>query len=271
MLGWLRRSLILIFSVLLVAGIVHSYIAHRVVENPLIVAIDVYFENSAQINITNGYGVTRRITIARVEDKAIITNETHEICRVEAPYNHFNVIPYYHNRTLLIEVYNTPCNYTITNFAIKPLVVSVYNYRYLAYCLDNGLCEEWIIGENPVIYRIRKEECEENNLGCTILNALKGFFNFIAHLIVSILPDPIKHFFTMVGQFFSMLGLMIVELVKYIPYVLLTIGLIFGLGLFVYVLEHGLIGIVMYFEDIYELFKKFLELILRVLDLIIPF
>lgn len=271
MLERLRKFLILIFSLTIIAlGVVYGFPQYREIEDPYAVAVDVYFESSAEINITNAYGNTITIYIARVADNAIIANKTHEICRAVAPYNDF-LLGFHGNGTLTIEVYNTNCSIRYNNFVVRPVKVTVVGYRRLQYCLTSGVCEEIILGENPVIYKIRHEECTEDNLGCTIINALKGFFSFLSNLILNVFPDPVKQFFGMIGQFFGMIGYMIAEMVKYLPYVLVAIGMIFTFGLVVYVIEHGFIGIVMYFEDIYELFKKFMELILRVIDLIIPF
>lgn len=105
----------------------------------------------------------------------------------------------------------------------------------------------------------------------SILSVLGQFFNWLRDQIVNLLPQPIKDFFAFMGQLFGFLGQLIVQMINYLPYFLFTLGLVFAFGLVYYVVEYGVVGIGMYFEMLYDLFKKFIELIIKVLDTIIPF
>lgn len=104
-----------------------------------------------------------------------------------------------------------------------------------------------------------------------ILGVLQDFWSWLVNTIVSVLPQPVRDFFGFMNQIFGFLSTLLVQLVTYFPYFAFVIGLVLSLGLVYYVIEDGLIGVAKFFYMIYDLFKKFFEVILHLIEIIYPF
>lgn len=126
------------------------------------------------------------------------------------------------------------------------------------------------------------ESCAWWDLGCHlrnmfsmvigwILGVLQAFWDWLVNTILGLLPQPVKDFFGFMGQLFGLLGELLSRLVMYFPYFAFVISLVLSFGLIYYVIEEGLVGVAKFFHMVYELFKKFIEVILQLIEIIYPF
>lgn len=110
-------------------------------------------------------------------------------------------------------------------------------------------------------------DCAWWDIMCHLVN----FLNWLGEQIMKLLPQPIRDLVEFLGMLFGFLGELVTQLVKMFPYFLMTIAILLSVGLVYYIVEYGVAGVGMYFMMLYSMLRKFIDLFIKILDLIIPF